>query len=503
MKEKKSGGLLDWIERIGNKIPDPFVMFLGLAIAIVIISAICANLGVQVINPVTQKVVPVKNLLSPDGVIFMLKDMVRNFTGFAPLGLVLVMTLGIGLAEHTGMLSALMRATILSINASPTWIIFFMFVVGVCGNTASDAAIVVIPSICAFVFLTMGRHPLAGIAVGFAATAGGFNANLMINGTDPLLGGISTEAIKSVAPGYVVPVLANWYFMAMSTILLAIVGTFVTTKIVEPRLGKYHGSVHVSHEQVTPEERAGLKKSALWTGIYLLLVGLLVLPPDSFMRNAQTKSLMNSPFLDSVIPLIFLFFVVAGVGYAKEVGKVKTIADVPKYMAIAIKEMSSYIVLVFVIAQFISYFNWSNLGLVLAVNGADMLKNMNLTGTPLFVMFIILCSVVNIFIGSGSAKWALLAPIFVPMFYMLGYTPELTQGLYRVGDSATNIISPLFPYLPIVLGYVRKYDEKSGIGTVISVMMPYSMWFLISWIIMTIAWIALDIPIGPGINTYL
>lgn len=503
MSRKKSGGLLDWIERIGNKIPDPFVMFLGLAIFIVIISAICTQLGVQVINPVTQKIVPVKSLLSPEGVIFMLKEMVRNFTGFAPLGLVLVMTLGIGLAEHTGMLSALMRATILSINASPTLITFLMFIVGICGNTASDASIVVVPSICAFVFLTMGRHPLVGIAIGFASTAGGFNANLMINGTDPLLGGISTEAVKSVAPDYVVPVIANWYFMAMSTIVLAVVGTWVTSRIVEPRLGKYTGSVQITHEEVSKEEKAGLKKSAIWTLVYLALVGLLVLPPDSFMRNAQTKSLLNSPFLDSVIPLIFLLFVVAGVGYAKAVGKVKSIADVPRYMTLAVKDMAAYIVLVFVIAQFISYFNWSNLGLILAVNGADMLKNMNLTGTPLFVMFIVLCSMVNIFIGSGSAKWALLAPIFVPMFYMLGYTPELTQGLYRVGDSATNIISPLFPYLPIILGYVRKYDEKAGIGTVISVMMPYSMWFLGSWIIMTIVWIWLGIPIGPGIKTYL
>lgn len=503
MEQKKSSGLLDWIERIGNKIPDPFIMFLGLAIAVVIISTICANMGVQVTNPVTQKIVPVKSLLSPEGVIFILKDMVKNFTGFAPLGLVLVMTLGIGLAEHTGMLSALMRATILSINASPTMITFLMFIVGVCGNTASDAAIIIIPSICAFVFLTMGRHPLVGIAVGFASTAGGFNANLMINGTDPLLGGISTEAVKIVDPSYVVPVIANWYFMAMSTVVLAIVGTFVTMKIVEPRMGKYTGSVQISHEAVTPAEKKGLKMSALWTLIYVALVGALVLPPNSFMRNAQTKSLLNSPFLDSIIPLIFLLFVVAGVGYAVSVGKVKSMADVPKYMTLAVKDMSSYIVLVFVIAQFISYFNWSNLGLVLAVNGADMLKNMDLTGSPLFVMFIILCSVINIFIGSGSAKWALLAPIFVPMFYMLGYTPELTQGLYRVGDSATNIISPLFPYLPIILGYVRKYDEKSGMGTVISMMMPYSMWILICWIIMTVAWIGLDIPLGPGIKTYM
>lgn len=503
MKEKKNSGLLDWIERIGNKIPDPFIMFLGLAIFVVIVSAICSSMGVHVINPVTQKVVPVKNLLAPEGVIFMLKEMVRNFTGFAPLGLVLVMTLGIGLAEHTGMLSALMRATILSMKASPTTITFLMFVVGVCGNTASDAAIIIVPSICAFVFLTMGRHPLAGIAIGYASTAGGFNANLMINGTDPLLGGISTEAVKSVAPDYIVPVLANWYFMAMSTIVLAILGTYVTVKIVEPRLGKYTGKVEISHEEVTPLEKAGLKKSAIWTLIYVALVGLLVLPPNSFMRNAQTKSLLNSPFLDSVIPLIFLFFVVAGVGYAVAVGKVKSMADVPKYMTMAVRDMSSYIVLVFVIAQFISYFNWSNLGLVLAVNGAEMLKGMNLTGIPLFVMFIVLCSVVNIFIGSGSAKWALLAPIFVPMFYMLGYTPELTQGLYRVGDSATNVISPLFPYLPIILGYVRKYDEKSGIGTIISLMMPYCIWFLVGWIIMTIAWIGFDIPIGPGIQTYL
>ncbi|MGL4633715.1 MAG: AbgT family transporter, partial [Cetobacterium sp.] len=282
------------------------------------------------------------------------------------------------------------------------------------------------------------------------------------------------------------------------TFLLAIVGTLVTEKIIEPRLGKYTGKKIIKREEVNQIEKKALKKAGIYTGGYILFLVAIVYPKNSFLRNPATGSLLNSPLLNAIIPLLLILFLISGITYGRGVGKIKNMSDIPKYMTLGIKDMSSYIVLVFMIGQFIAYFNWSKLGFVLAVEGAELLKNLNLRGIPLFVMFILLSAFINLFIGSGSAKWALLAPIFIPMFYMLGYNPALTQMLYRIGDSTTNVISPLFPYMPIVLGLAQEYEEDSGVGTVISLMLPYTIAMLIMWIIMAIIWIYLGIPLGPG-----
>lgn len=496
VNERKKHGILDWIEKVGNKIPHPFMLFFFLSVFIILLSWGLNYLDIGVIDPVKNEVVKVKNLLSGDGVNFMLQNTIKNFTGFSPLGLVLVMTLGIGLAEHVGLVSAFMRNTIL--NSSPKVITFMIMLIGICGNIASDAAIVVVPVISAFIFCSLGKHPLAGIAVGYAATTAGFSANLIVAGTDALLAGISTEAMKIVNPNITVSVVDNWYFMGVSTFLLAIVGTIVTEKIIEPRLGKYTGKKIIERDAVNQVEKKALKKAGIYASMYILFLVAIVYPKNSFLRNPTTGSLLNSPLLNAIIPLLLILFLIAGITYGRVVGKIKDMSDIPKYMTLGIKDMSSYIVLVFMIGQFIAYFNWSKLGFVLAVEGADLLKNLNLRGIPLFVMFILLSAFINLFIGSGSAKWALLAPIFIPMFYMLGYNPALTQMLYRIGDSTTNVISPLFPYMPIVLGLAQEYEEDSGVGTVISLMLPYTIAMLIMWILMAIIWIYLGIPLGPG-----
>lgn len=497
-KEKKYG-ILDWIEKVGNKIPHPFMLFFFLSLFIIFLSSVLSILGVEVTDPVKNEVVKVKSLLSSEGINFMLQNTIKNFTGFSPLGLVLVMTLGIGLAEHVGLVSAFMRNTIL--NSSPKMITFMIMFIGICGNVASDAAIVVVPVISAFIFCSLGKHPLAGIAVGYAATTAGFSANLIVAGTDALLAGISTEAMKIVNPNITVSVVDNWYFMAVSTFLLAFVGTAITEKIVEPRLGNYTGKKIIKREEVTFLEKNALKKAGINVGIYILVLIAVIYPKNSFLRNSATGSLLNSPLLNSIIPLLLIMFLVGGITYGKVVGKIKNMSDIPKYMTMGMKDMSSYIVLVFMIGQFIAYFNWSKLGFVLAVEGAEFLKNLNLSGIPLFIMFILLSAFINLFIGSGSAKWALLAPIFIPMFYMLGYNPALTQMLYRIGDSTTNVISPLFPYMPIVLGLAQEYEENSGVGTVISLMLPYTIAMLVMWIILAIIWIYFKIPLGPGVIT--
>lgn len=502
MGKKKNHSFLGWVERVGNKIPHPFMLFFYLTVGIVVISCILSVLGVSVENPTTHELVAVKSLISSEGIVFMLENLIKNFSGFAPLGLVLVMTMGIGVAEHTGLISTFMKKSIL--GASPKLVTAMIMLIGICGNMASDAAIVVVPVISAMLFVSMGRHPLAGIAVGYASTTAGFSANLIVNGTDALLSGISTEAVKIVDPSMSVSVVDNWYFMIVSTVLLTIIGTIVTEKFIEPRLGKYTGKVTADESNITDIEIKGLKRSGIVTAIFIGILFIICIPQTSFLRNPETRSLIEgSPLINSVAPLLVIWFLLIGITYGKTVGKIKNSTDVPKYMIKSMGTMSSYIVLVFIISQFIAYFNWSNLGYVIAVGGADILKAMNLTGTPLFIMFILLCAFVNLFIGSGSAKWSLLAPIFIPMFYIMGYNPALTQLLYRIGDSTTNVISPLFTYIPIIIGLAQQYDEEYGMGTVISTMLPYTIAMIIGWSALAIIWFSLGLPIGPGAGLYI
>lgn len=498
---QSAGGFLNWVERVGNKIPHPFILFTRLIVVIAIISLIAGKLGLTVVNPATGEEVVAKNLISAEGIQFALLNCVKNFTGFAPLGLVLTMTLGIGLAEEVGLMSAFMRKTIL--GASPKLITLVIMLIGINGNIASDASIVIIPPIAAMIFNSLGRNPIAGIALGYAATTAGFSANFFIAGTDGLLSGITNEASKIIgAPE--IPVTANWYFMIISTIVLSITGMLISERIVEPRLGEYHGEREMKREEITEEENKALKASGKALLLYILVIVALCIPKNSFLRNPETGSLLTgSILLKGIIPLLLLLFLVVAIPFGKANGKIKSKGDIPKYMTKAMNGMSSFIVLAFIIGQFIAYFNWTNLGLIIAVTGANLLDTAGFTGIPLFVCFIILASFINLFIGSGSAKWALLAPIFVPMLGILGYNPGFTQMLYRIGDSTTNIITPLFPYFPIILDMIIGYDEDAGVGTLLSLMIPYSMIMLVVWIVLMVVWYKIGLPLGPGVGLFM
>ncbi|MET3696898.1 aminobenzoyl-glutamate transport protein [Bacillus oleivorans] len=492
---------LNGIERVGNKLPDPFFIFIYLVAFVILLSWAVGSMGVTVEHPGTGEELPIKSLISEEGLVYILSSMLDNFTGFAPLGLVLTMMLGIGLAEKVGLLETAIKRSIL--NAPKSFVTYAVIFIGILGNLASDASFVLIPPLAAMVFHAVGRHPLAGLAAGFAGVGSGFTANLFVAGTDALLAGISTEAAKNAGLGeIVVTPVDNWYFMIASVFVLSIVGAFITEKIIEPRLGTYKGKAEKALEEANPLEMKGLRNSAIAGIVYLGLVALALFWPDSPLRN-EDGGIVPSPFLDNIIPIILFFFISVGVAYGVTVKKITSTKDIPKYMSEAIKDMSGYIVLIFAASQFISYFNWTNLGTWVAVNGAEFLTSINMTGLPVVIGFSILVSILNLIIFSGSALWALLAPVFIPMFMLLDYHPAFIQAAYRIAESTTNVITPLNPYILIVLAFMQEYDKKAGLGTLISLMLPYTIIFFAIWLVLLIVFALLGIPFGPGIGVYL
>ena len=490
---------LAFVERVGNKLPHPFILFFYLTIALVIVSWILSLFDAKVVHPNTQETVAVKSIISGEGIQYILANTLTNFTSFAPLGLVLTIMLGIGLAEKVGLLEMLMKRAI--INTPKKIITFTVFFIGILGNIASDAAFVVIPPLAALVFLSVGRHPLAGLAVGLASTGIGFSANIMIAGTDALLSGISTEVAKGFNADAVVTPLDNWYFMSASTFILAFVGTILTEKYVEPRLGKYTGEMPEFNSGITPLEKKGLRNTLIAALIFIAIVVTGLLIPNSPLLN-EDGTILRSPFLSGIVPIIFLFFLTLGIVYGVSVKKIQTSADVPKIMTEAIGSFSGYIVLIFMIAQFVAFFNWSNIAIWLAVHAADLLRDIGLTNIFVIVLFVLLTAFLSLFIISGSALWSLVAPVFIPIFMALGYHPAFIQLAYRIGESSTNMVTPLNPYFAIILAFMQVYDKKAGIGTLMSLMIPYTIVMLVVWTILMLVFALFGIPIGPGVGLY-
>lgn len=496
---------LDFIEKAGNKLPHPVTLFVIFSFLVIIISAIAEAVDLSVTferivdGKLAQDTVYAISLLNAEGIRRMLSQAVTNFTTFAPLGTVLVAMLGVGVAEGTGLIQAGLRKLVLS--TPQRWITAVVVFAGVVSNIASDAGYVVLIPLGALIFLSFGRHPLAGLAAAFAGVSGGFSANLMVGPTDVLLAGITQPAAEMLQAGYKVSETGNWFFLIASTFLVTIVGTLVTEKIVEPRLGQYKGKSSESMDKVTKEEEKGLK----WAGIALLVfIGVLLVmlvPQNGILRNPENGSILDgSAFIQGIVTIIALLFLIPGVAYGVAAGTVKNDKAVVGAMAKAMASMGEYLVLAFVAAQFVQYFTWTNLGTILAVKGAAFLELTGMTGVTMLVGFIVVTGFINLFIGSASAKWAIMAPIFVPMLMKIGYSPEFTQLAYRIGDSTTNIITPLMSYFAVIIAFANKYDEDIGIGTLISTMLPYSIMLLISWTALLIVWYFIPgLPIGPGV----
>ncbi len=500
-KEKKQKvGILGTIERVGNALPHPFILFLIITAVLVGLAAVLSWIGVEVVNPTSNEVVAVKSLLNKEGFTWIMTSMVGNFSSFAALGVVLAMQMAIGVAEGSGLLTTAMRRAILNV---PTWLLTAVVIfLGINGSIASEASIIFIPPLAATAFLAAGKHPVAGLIAGYAAVNAGFTANVMITATDALLYPVTEATAQMIDPSYTTTVANNWYFMIASCVLLTIVGVFVTNKIIVPRLGTYTGADVEGERDATDVEKKGLRNAGIFSLIYIAIILIGTIPASGFLRG-EDGTVLNGPFISGLVGFLIVYFILVGVVYGFTTGAFKKSSDVPKVMAESLTSLTGYIVLVFVIAQFIQIFNYTNLGTVIAVTSANFLKSAGLSGIPMILCIIVITTFVNFFMTSGTAKWYIFAPIFVPMFMMLGYTPEFAQVIYRIGDSCTNPVTPIYPYLPMIIGMASKYDKKAGMGTIISMTLPYAICFLLSWTVMLIVWMLLKLPLGPGAFVFL
>ncbi|XDZ52258.1 AbgT family transporter [Neisseriaceae bacterium CLB008] len=493
--------LLNHIERIGNKLPHPFILFLFLALLVVLLSACLSLLGVSATNPKTEQLIQVNSLLSTAGIRFMLESMVDNYMRFPPLGMIIVSLLGIGLADRVGLLSALIRR---SVTKAPKSIVtFVVFVVAISGSIASDAVFIILPPLVAMIYHSLGRHPIAGAAAAYAGASAGYDASLFVTPTDAILSGITTEAARFLDPDAYVSPLDNYFFTLSSVLILATVGSLLIDKVIEPRLNRTlkidaDVATPTALDTLTPLELKAMRATGWVALAYFTFWVLALLPTASPLRN-DDGGLIPSTFSRAFIPILFGFFVAIGLTYGKLVGNIKTLRDIPAYMAEAIKALAPTLVLFFVISQFLAYFRWSNLGQLIAINGSIFLEHTGFQGYPLIVSFILLAASMNIFMTSGSAQWSLMAPIFVPMLMLLDYDPAFVLAMYRIGDSTTNIISPMSAYFAVVLVFMQHYKKDMGIGSLMSIMLPISLSFLCFWSLFLCLWVVLGLPLGPGV----
>ena len=490
---------LDKIERVGNKLPDPAIIFLICMVIVWVMSALLADINFSTIDPRTDAPVVVNNLLTGAAMADLLSRMVGIFTGFAPLGVVLVAMLGVGVAEHSGFINAGLKRML---DSTPKALLTpSVILVALVSHTATDAGYVLVIPLAGVIFYAMGRHPLAGIAAAFAGVSGGFSANFIPSAIDPLLQSFTQTAAQMIDPHIMVNPLNNWFFNSASSILIVLLGWYLTDKVVEPRLKDTpidgDPAEIPKFESLTPKQLTALR-AAGW--VMLVGIGLLIAilwPADSPMRSAEGElTSFSAPIMRSIVPLIFLLFLVPGVVYGVMSGTFKTTKDIIDSMTKAMNSMAYYMVMAFFCALFIDAFGKSNLGALLAIEGATFLKTLQLPSMVTIVGLIFLTAFVNLFVGSSSAKWALLGPIFVPMLMQLNISPDLTQAAYRLGDSSSNIITPLMPYFPLVVVYCQRYVKGTGIGTVISMMLPFTVTIIIAWTAFLLLYWGLGLPLG-------
>jgi aminobenzoyl-glutamate transport protein len=491
--------ILDFIEKAGNKLPDPAILFFGLLVLIWVFSTLLSQFQFGEIDPRTGQAIQINNLLTGPQMADFLANMVKVFTSFAPLGIVLVAMLGVGVAEQSGFINAGLK-TLLGIT--PKSLLTPMLVlVAIVSHTATDAGYVLVIPLGGVIFYAAGRHPLAGIAAAFAGVSGGFSANFIPSGIDPLLQGFTQSAAQIIDSNLQINPLNNWFFTSASSLLIVGLAWYITDKIVEPRLSKLSLNEDITDmptmEKLDKKEKTAFGISVLAMALCLLGLFFWAYPADSSLRDAQGDiTSFSAPLMRSIVPLIFIIFLIPGVVYGLISGVFKNSKAIIDAMTHSMKGMSYYIVMAFFCALFIDAFGKSNIGALLALKGADFLQQLNLAGEVTIVGIIFLTALVNLFVGSASAKWALIAPIMVPMLMQLQISPDLSQAAYRVGDSVSNIVTPLMPYFPLVVVFCQKYVKDTGIGSLVAMMLPYSLLFTIAWTLFLLAYWALGIPLG-------
>ena len=522
-------GILAWVERTGNALPDPVFLFFYLILGLVAFSIIAALIGVsETLSPEilagmpdAQKarfgigqdgVVTATSLLSAANLQRLFVDMPETFAHFHPLGLVLTVMLGAGVAERSGLFGTAMRA---AVGNAPKYLLTpLVAFIAMMGNLAADAAYVVLIPLAAIVFAAAGRNPIAGIAASFAGVSGGFSANLVMGQLDALLLGITGEAAGILVADYPVNIAGNWYFIATLLFIYVPIIWFITDKVIEPKLGAWDnssmGDADTVKRDLSEQERKGLKRAGLaLLGVVLVWCALLFGPDTPLINEAACSDVdveagncspqaRLTPFYNSLVAGFFVLFITCAWVYGKVVGTIKDHRDAVNMMAESMKDMGYYLVLAFAAAHFVAMFNWSNLGLIFAIKGAGVIQASNLPVFAVLGVMVLFSALLNLFVGSASAKWAFLAPVIVPMMMLSGISPEMTTAAYRVGDSATNIITPLMVYFPLILTFARRWNNDFGIGSLTATMIPYSIWMLISGLILTMLWAGLNLPLGGG-----
>ncbi len=495
MKKSLFARILDKIEYFGNALPHPATLFAIMAGSVLVLSAIASWLDFSAVHPVTKETISVYNLLSADGIRWVYTNIEHNFVAFPPLGLVLVIMVGIGVAEGSGLFTVMVRQLVLS--APRKLITPAVITAGILSHLASEVGYVVLIPLGAMIFQAIGRNPMAGFAAAFAGVSAGFGSNFLIGSVDPILAGLSTSAAHIIDESINVNPMVNYYFMVVSAVMVVVVGTFVVEKIIEPRLGEYKGEVKALEiEELTAMEKKGMRWAGIGTLALMALFAWTIIPENGVFRNPETGEVLNSPFFKGIVVFLLLLFFIPGLIYGKVTGSIKNDKQMMAAIGKSMSHMGGYIVLVFFAAQFVYLFKESNLGLIIAIKGADTLREIGFTGFPMIAAFVFLVAFINMFMGSASAKWAILAPVFVPMLMLLGYHPGTTQAAFRIGDSVTNVITPMMSYFALLVTYAQGYDQKYGVGTIISLMIPFTIVFLIVWLIILGVWFYIGAPMG-------
>jgi aminobenzoyl-glutamate transport protein len=502
---------LDVVERVGNKVPHPAVIFLILIAIVVVLSQILHMLGTsisyQVLNPETHKLetatTPARSLLTADGIRFMYERLIPNFMSFTALGLMIVAMVGAGVAEEAGMVKALIRKLVL---VSPRWALtYIMAFVAIMSSIAADAGYLVLIPLAGAAYLSVGRHPLAGLALGFAGVASAFTVNMLIKPLDAVLVEFTNDAIHLVNPNASIGLTSNLWFSIASVVVLTGLIAFITERTIEPRLGEYKPETASTggdqpgqvKAELSAEESRGLRYALFALLGTIAVFALLTIPSGAPLRNADTGALIgNSPFMNGLIALIMVLFLTTGAAYGIGAGSMKNLTDIIKAIEKALSGLGGLIFLFLIISQFVAYFNYSNMGTILAVKMADVLSDSNIGPLWLLIGFIVVVAIVDLLITGAIAKWAIFAPIFVPLLMKLGVAPEAVLAAYRVGDSPINSITPLNAYFALVVGFAQKYDRNAGVGTVVALMLPYVVWLLVVWTLLFAAWHLLGLPWG-------